>query len=810
MIPHEMLPEFCRSIVAGEYGLLFGAGVSTDSRNGDGDNLKSSGALTSELCAAKGAPIGTSLSAVYSLLSPAEIDSWVTRPFSKCKASDSLAPLPRFLWQRIFTFNIDDVIEDLFANAPSAKQALAPVNFVDAYETTPNLQRLQCVHLHGFSRRPEDGYVFSQFEYASRIRNGCPWAMTLAHSLATSPFIVAGCSLIDEMDINYYLAARTTSTPLHGRSPAIFVTPDPSIVTEKVCQQHDFLLVKATFGEFLGWLKEQIPSPPSVEQVVVPDHRSIFREQPKSNELVSLFTRFELVRSSRTPLPSHPTTFLFGRPPDWPDIHSHLDIERAANSRVFKLVQRALQARDSQQMPIIDVQDYAGSGKTTCIRRVANDCAATGVPVLSLRSEDGFNVADIQQCLRRLAAPALLVVDNLANHIVQVMQLFDDEQVRRQIVVLGSDRTYRAAHVAQVAGPLEAGAPSVGRPSRRELVQLIERYRAFGLIGSRRALQEREREGFLRILAGDSIAVAVCRILHNFEPIRRIATSLWNDCPDSHKPVYLAAAVASQAHQSGVPSKILQASIGSSVAIRDLMREEAVLRLCESSFDRRLIVPVSSAIAEEVVARAVEEAPALLFDTMVSLSTTLAPFVNRRTIIAQTVEAQLAPRLFRQDFVAPLLKEWTDEFFERIKSNWSWNSRYWEQRALREIDRDIALAVQFARQAVAIEDHPFPHTTLGRVLISQMKVEPENGKRLFDEAFEELGRALTLERRSRRVTVYPFSVLLDGVARYVDSGGDLELRQYEVARECCSRVLDRYAYDRELCSLARSVLGRLD
>jgi len=89
----------------------------------------------------------------------------------------------------------------------------------------------------------------------------------------------------------------------------------------------------------------------------------------------------------------------------------------------------------------------------------------------------------------------------------------------------------------------------------------------------------------------------------------------------------------------------------------------------------------------------------------------------------------------------------------------------------------LSKGIQFARHAVAIEAHPFPLTTLSKLLLKRIEEAPEERGTLFDEAFLKLSKAIESEAIRSRITVHPFTTLLAGTARYLEIGGTLTLSQ---------------------------------
>jgi hypothetical protein len=218
--------------------------------NGRGEFLRSADELRRDLCKLTGVGETTTLTRAYALLSKPQVEQQIIGGISNCVPGPSLRLLPLFLWRRIFTFNVDDVLEKLYA--PAAKQTLVPLNYKAAFEPTPERRELQAIHFHGSALWPGEGFVFAATEYVKVMSGLNPWMHLLSEILATEPFIIAGTSL-NEIDLEYYLSYRNSATPRRGRGPSLLIEPRPDAATRADCDRHGLVLVQAKFGEFLEW-----------------------------------------------------------------------------------------------------------------------------------------------------------------------------------------------------------------------------------------------------------------------------------------------------------------------------------------------------------------------------------------------------------------------------------------------------------------------------------------------------------------------------------------------------------------------------
>jgi hypothetical protein len=190
-----------------------------------------------------------------------------------------------------------------------------------------------------------------------------------------------------------------------------------------------------------------------------------------------------------------------------------------------------------------------------------------------------------------------------------------------------------------------------------------------------------------------------------------------------------------------------------------------------------------------------------MMQVFTSLAEGLAPYVNRMAIRRRTPEARVTVRLFDSDTVVrPLLGDNAPRFYEAVKPKWDWNSRYWEQRALDFADRDLPTAIQYARHAVAVEEHPFPLTTLSKLLLQSIGNPGVPTTATFSEAFDNLSKAISQEATSVRVSVQPFMTLINGTASYLKRNGTLTLEQRIALHKFVNEARYRFRNDPRMTS----------
>ena len=804
MINPGLVDSFRNTLFSGKYSLLLGSGVSLSSRDGRGRPLRGTEQLQLDICRLTGANPATSLSRAYNLMTPQQRQSELVDRYSNCRHGADLRPLRRFLWKRIFTFNIDDVIENLYRHDDCA-QKLATLNFDSPFEPDTEKSVLQCIHLHGFSGQPDSGFVFSHSEYTRILQGTNPWTLLLCETLPSDAFIIAGTSL-DEIDLEHYLARRTSSTPRRGRGPSLLIEPNPDAATLADCNRYELILVKAEFGRFLEWMEGTFPNPPTASGLVVPPLENLFRSALSQRTLLRFFSDFELVQPRITEPDRDfvPKSYMYGAEPTWSDIDEHLDVERDANQAAMNWLTTWFDQPSTRERVLL-ISDGPATGKSTLLKRVGHDLASLGRVVLHVRTLDKIDVRTAARCLRQRTSPTVILADNFADCARQVHDLLEEVGSSTEVAVVGVERAYRREHVDVVMSNTPMTVKKIGHPTAGELEQLLEKYRTSGLVADKNLMGDRQHS--IGILRGEPIAMVVCRILNDYRPLDRIVDSIWEAATERQRTIYLTCALARRCYAGGIRRSILQTIAGSDSSIDDLLGERCSLPLVVHPSHDDFLLPQSVLVADHVLPRVARRETDLTMEVFTRLARGIAARVNRKAIKMRTPEARLAVRLFDADkIVRPLLAVRAEDFYIAARHTWEWNSRYWEQRALLIADRDIRTALQFARHAVAIEVHPFPLTTLGTVLLKRLDSAGEAERApIFLEAFTVLSRAITMERDNARVTVRPFSTLLTGTSKFLQNGGSLTLEQHDAIRSYLDDARHRYGGDLGIAAAIRKL-----
>lgn len=792
-------------VLAGNYTLLLGAGASHDSSNQFG-NLPLAGDLLKELLDATEVSSGPSLQKVFATLNPGEVERLVTKRLSGSTPGPTVNGIARYNWRRIFTFNIDDALEQ--ALKKSGRQEILPIHFSDPFVDLQTNAQLPLVYLHGTVNYPDREYVFSRDQYIRVIRGQNPWMVILSSIVANDPLIITGSSM-DEVDLEYYLSHRSPASSRDDVGPSVFVSSDVNRISKAFCDQHNLLQFIGYSRDFINYLHDRIPNPPPVEERVAAGIRELLPKYLSRTATIQFDADFELVPIPTTSKISV-NKFYHGSPPSWSDLDNQLDISRPVTQQ---LTTRATSTYGGRQ--ILALLGPTGSGKTTVLKRVAYNLSSLGRFHILWASELGRLAKSTASTIDAIDEPIILAIDNLADHAQSISDVLSLAE-RDDLFIIGAERSYRKQYLNRMFGTRGYEVVNLSSLYRSDVDRLIEKMTERMLVGSHKVLG-RDRT-FINSLSRDPIAVATCRVLNDLRPLRRIVGSLISSSSEEEISALTMVGLAEHCFKGGVKRSIVS-SFYDSKTLQGMIDGQTALGLRYVDRGRDYVVTENSTISDEFLDRVREERFGIVEKAFDHLALGLAPFVNRKTIRARSPEARLAGRLFDyDDIVERFLGDKSEDFYMRTREAWRWNSRFWEQAALLMLEKSVRCgdseeskeyleeSLQRARYSVAIENHPFGLTTLGRVLMSLAQRTAETGSQSFEEALECLRKAIDLEKRNGRITQHPYSTIIYGAGEYLSAGGTLTSVQKHEVRQAAEHVRQRWKDEKDIKDSADRLL----
>lgn len=796
---------------AGRYNLLLGAGASHDSWQPDGQNLPLLSHLQADWSVAlPGVKGSSSINRLYRSLKAQDlVEELLTSRVLGCTAGPTNKAITTFRWRRIFTLNVDDALEQAYEANPQRAQDFKVLNFNDEYEEIRDSSVVPIVHLHGFSRRSEDGYIFDIKEYVSSIKSNNIWAHNLAGFIRSEPFFVVGSS-IEESDLSYFLSERSHIRPREDKSPSLLIEPFPDDTTCVDCEELKLKLYEGLPAKFFEELAVRVPDRSSVFDVALGNIGDISTERLTTRMMAEFLSDFERVPLAPEAGDHDGTRFAYGHQATWGDLRFEFDQERES----YRNLQNISQASGGEALIVLSGE--AGSGKTTGLRRVAFNLAQVGRPCFWHRAIGRIRIDALKAVAEASNEPIFLFIDNAADSVVELLDIRRSIP-REKIVIVCAERNYRINHINRVFGPsdvIEIKIPPVGlNVSER----LVEAYAALGLVGAKVG------GDYSHSISEDHIAIACCRILNDFQPLDKIIDRSINDASVKHRECYGFVSLASHCYRGGIAYDLISRVFPNYLVDRMSEDEDASLPIDiieRSGVD--FVIPLNEAFSDSILRRLKEFHLELLLKLFCDLADAIQPKVSVSAVVRGEPAARLASRLFDYDeVVKPLLGAIPAErFFAHTKRGWEWNSRYWHQIALFKMDQAMAavstaeaeqlseLAVQHARFSKTIEpNHQFTYTMIGRMIFRRLTVLGKIKPSEISEAISSLRMAIQIEDSKSRSTMHPFMILFQGLNDALLSGALLSPAERTTVAELIRQSFQKFPKEGNLRASALALQG---
>lgn len=325
----------------------------------------------------------------------------------------------RIFWRRIFTTNVDNVIEIVYSrmpDSPALELIVAPDD--DFRERDQFLRSIQYVKLHGSLPSDPRHLTFGVIETGTRANAREDWWHHFVRDYMLFPTVFIGSEL-DEPLFWQALAARG----VRGNNPELrprsyLVIPSISPAKRPLLEAYNITHVSAKAEQFLAWLVAQgtLPSRADVLATVSPDSMEVLAHSTSdrgTQELIEGFlSTFQRVPTNISTGSASARAFLRGAPPTWTDIAIHADAPLQLVRDTQALVEEAFQRAGEHSLIVL--LGEGGAGKSTALMRTGVNVALAGHLVFYSDGATRPDIAVIFNGLRALNRKVCLLIDNAA------------------------------------------------------------------------------------------------------------------------------------------------------------------------------------------------------------------------------------------------------------------------------------------------------------------------------------------------------------------------------------------------------------
>lgn len=473
----DLITAIAEGLAQGEYSLLTGAGSSASAHSRNGRPLPTTEPLRDELVRLLELPSGAKEAALPSVFQtarrtdPSTLVDFLVERFTGCRPADGHRRLVRLPWHRIWTFNVDDVLENA---AVEMGVTHSPIHVSHDPGARTDSDAVEVVHLHGSvsdvalsieqggsSSAALERIVLDWRSYGSRTSTPTTWQRRFEDDVAELPFVIIGARLVDEID-SWRLLERLSGIRRSTDYPSAVVLSSVSEFDESRLRnelglevivmdmeaftselEREYLRARARSSETLG-------GPVEASHVQFLQQFIDLRREPQHADALTERTRFYQ-----------------GWAPTWPVIRTlAADAKLSATRRTSDAIIEQLRSTDITPTLYL-LTGGPGTGKSAALLRIAADALDEGFSPWLFRGDERM---EVQSAVRWSAAQqtALLLIDDLADFSSDVGEALEMAvQQSTRLVVVGAIRDQRRSYTIDQLGysvtPKEA---ALGIPAR--------------------------------------------------------------------------------------------------------------------------------------------------------------------------------------------------------------------------------------------------------------------------------------------------------------------------------------------------------
>ena len=679
--------------------------------------------------------------------------------------------IPKLFWYRIYTTNVDDVIENSYRARPVQKLNIitCPYPYQDQdiwYDHT------QCVHLHGSVLDFSKGFTFTFEEFASLTASPNPWYQAMVEDMQSKSFLYVGTRLNDP-PFYHYLEMRSERSRgvKEVRAKAFLVSPTVTHIRKRQLEDRGFAVIEASTEEFFGvvgsLLEKRVPNRLELLKNRYPHQipaltSGIFETQAE------VLRQFEMVSvGSAGPTRTPPSAVFFeGAEPSWDDIGKNIDAQREVTPGFLKALKHAAEGICS-----FIVVGHAGSGKSTLLRRLAFELVRQGLTVYFSKSSSKIEKKPVVNLITALGDRHIFIfVDDAIIHLEAVEEIAKELPAVAHVTFVLADRPHVIYPRLRALRALKPTILDMPYLNQHDCERIIEKLEEFGLLGELRNKPKEEQLRAFLVRSQKQLLVAMKEATSG----KGFDVILANEFQSlSGENARLSYTITCLAYMHGAPVRrrhLLACLQGTDVQKATLLEEdlrEVVVRWDDS---QDLVSPRHRIIAKQV---ATETAPfKLKFSAALSFLTQLSADITPQNISKRTPEFAAYRGIINFDNVLQVFGEDYEtihSLYGELKSSYSWDFLFWLQFGRAQVYFDkFSLAENYLKQSLSIRDEGNfqAHHQMGVLFLKRARFQENVAVAAADASQGET--ILTHQIAGRgNIDPYPYAALIVHKVRYL-------------------------------------------
>ncbi|MFR1814999.1 SIR2 family protein [Dysgonomonas capnocytophagoides] len=352
-------------------------------------------------------------------IAESKLTDFLVDNYSNCTPDEFHLAYSKYTWKKIYTVNIDDLLENSFPQDSLLIQNMNRTNTLDRGN------KLEYIKLHGCVRNRSEGFVFTSRDYIDSMLKSRDYRFSqFGIDIQTEDFIFIGFSY-EEINLDYYtMLYEQNSGSSKGR--LFLVNPKPSIILEKKIQKLGGIILKWTAQDFATFLEKEIFSTCATSN---------------TNENIEGFYCLNSNLSTLKKFNSYRSNLYLGYEPKWQDVLDDWDFRNEQISDALDTFMSYNSTHDINHS-IFSIVGKTMSGKSVFLKRLGISLLDEGYQVYEFigRRFDYYsflNSAKIQPSMK-----FCLIIDNASYYYGALKTLLKIFPKHKELLIICSSRPF--------------------------------------------------------------------------------------------------------------------------------------------------------------------------------------------------------------------------------------------------------------------------------------------------------------------------------------------------------------------------------
>lgn len=323
-------------------------------------------------------------------------------------------------WKKIYTVNIDDVVENSrYGDKFVVQNSRRKKEYSKANKT-------EYIKLHGCVRNADGSIVFSHSQYVDSMLHSTDYRFSsFAQDMQVDNFVIIGTEM-NEINQDYYIQLFKTSSDktIHGQ--LFFINPKPSIIFTTRAKSIGATIIEWSAEEFASHLSSIAPT------VLTRDKKNDIKG------FLNVRNKYELEKSS---FKSYRSELYFGDYPNYKDIVFDWDFTNPSVEDLVASIKVATAHKNSVRL-MYALHGKSLVGKSVYIKRIAVSLLNDNFAVFEFCGRE-FDIKYFVKCVKIIEdTNVALIIDDASFYYREIGSLMRLFPLDKNLVIVSAARSY--------------------------------------------------------------------------------------------------------------------------------------------------------------------------------------------------------------------------------------------------------------------------------------------------------------------------------------------------------------------------------